>query len=72
MRRRARSTSPYISLYLPISPCISLYLPILDEATSALDLQNEAAMYRALARVPELTIVSVGHRPSLLQVRAGR
>jgi len=29
-------------------------------------------MYRALARVPELTIVSVGHRPSLLQVRAGR
>ena len=45
-------------------------LAILDEATSALDLQNEAAMYRALATVPELTIVSVGHRPSLLQFHA--
>ena len=42
-------------------------LAILDEDTSALDLPNEAAMYRALAGVPGLTIVSVGHRPSLLQ-----
>ena len=42
-------------------------LVVLDEATSALDLQNEAAMYRALAAVHGLTIVSVGHRPSLLQ-----
>ena len=61
--------SPYIS---PISPYISLYLPLLDEATSALDLGNEAAMYSALAKVPGITYVSVGHRPSLLRYHASR
>jgi len=47
-------------------------LAILDEATSALDLGNEAAMYRALAKVPGITYVSVGHRPSLLRYHAAR
>ena len=45
---------------------------ILDEATSALDLGNEAAMYSALAKVPGITYVSVGHRPSLLRYHASR
>ena len=47
-------------------------LAILDEATSALDLGNEAAMYSALAKVPGITYVSVGHRPSLLRYHASR
>ena len=47
-------------------------LAILDEATSALDLANEAAMYTALAQVPGLTYLSVGHRPSLLRFHAQR
>jgi ABC-type uncharacterized transport system fused permease/ATPase subunit len=36
------------------------------EATSALDLENEKAMYDALAHI-KVTYVSVGHRPSLLR-----
>ena len=47
-------------------------LAILDEATSALDLGNEAAMYSALAKVPGITYVSVGHRPSLLRYHTSR
>lgn len=39
---------------------------ILDEATSALDVQNEKRLYQLLQQA-ETTIVSVGHRPSLLQ-----
>lgn len=39
---------------------------ILDEATSALDVQNEKRLYRMLQE-SETAIVSVGHRPSLLQ-----
>ncbi|MEM8720421.1 MAG: ABC transporter ATP-binding protein/permease [Cyanobacteria bacterium P01_G01_bin.39] len=39
---------------------------ILDEATSALDVQNEKRLYELLQE-SETTIVSVGHRPSLLQ-----
>ncbi|MDJ0589380.1 MAG: ABC transporter ATP-binding protein/permease [Pleurocapsa sp. MO_226.B13] len=39
---------------------------ILDEATSALDVQNEKRLYQLLQR-SNTTIVSVGHRPSLLQ-----
>ncbi|MDO4920449.1 MAG: ABC transporter ATP-binding protein/permease [Phascolarctobacterium sp.] len=38
----------------------------LDEATSALDEETEAAMYRLLAeRLPQTTVVSVGHRSTL-------
>jgi putative ATP-binding cassette transporter len=37
---------------------------ILDEATSALDVENEAALYQALADLGT-TYISVGHRPSL-------
>ena len=47
-------------------------LAILDEATSALDLQNEAAMYEALARIEGLTYLSVGHRPSLNRFHKSR
>ena len=39
---------------------------ILDEATSALDVQNEKRLYQML-RESDTTVVSVGHRPSLLQ-----
>ena len=39
---------------------------ILDEATSALDVQNEKRLYQLLQQA-KTTIVSVGHRPSLLQ-----
>ena len=39
---------------------------VLDEATSALDVQNEERLYRLL-QAAELTYVSVGHRPSMLQ-----
>ncbi len=39
---------------------------ILDEATSALDTQNEKRLYQLLQQ-SETTIVSVGHRPSLLK-----
>jgi putative ATP-binding cassette transporter len=38
----------------------------LDEATSAVDEETEAALYKLLrARLPDTTIVSIGHRPSL-------
>ncbi len=38
----------------------------LDEATSALDEETEAAMYQLLAeRLPQTTVVSVGHRSTL-------
>ncbi|MBE9200111.1 MULTISPECIES: ABC transporter ATP-binding protein/permease [unclassified Nodularia (in: cyanobacteria)] len=39
---------------------------ILDEATSALDLANEKNLYQQL-KAKETTLISVGHRPSLLQ-----
>lgn len=39
---------------------------ILDEATSALDAANESHLYRQLART-STTLVSVGHRPAILQ-----
>ncbi|GAB0493730.1 hypothetical protein MMPV_005015 [Pyropia vietnamensis] len=41
-------------------------LAILDESTSALDLATEEKMYGALAAAG-VTVVSVGHRPSLLR-----
>lgn len=41
-------------------------LAILDESTSALDLATEEKMYAALAAAG-VTVVSVGHRPSLLR-----
>ena len=55
------------SLHLPTTSPFSLRLAILDEATSALDLTNEGVMYNALQKIPGLTYLSVGHRPSLLQ-----
>lgn len=43
----------------------------LDEATSALDEFTEAALYRMLAeRLPGTTIVSIGHRSTLLAMHA--
>lgn len=39
---------------------------ILDEATSALDIHNEEMLYRQLAGIGT-TLVSVGHRPAILQ-----
>ena len=40
----------------------------LDEATASLDEANEAAVYGVLKeRLPDTTIVSIGHRPSLRQ-----
>lgn len=47
-------------------------LAILDEATSALDLGNEEIMYTALAKLPGVTYLSVGHRPSLLRFHSSR
>ena len=47
-------------------------LAILDEATSALDLRTEAAMYAALAALPGITYLSVGHRPSLERFHRSR
>jgi len=47
-------------------------LAILDEATSALDLTNEAVMYTALAKLPGVTYLSVGHRPSLMAFHNSR
>ena len=38
----------------------------------AQDLENEAAMYGALAALPGLTYLSVGHRPSLLRFHSAR
>lgn len=42
---------------------------ILDEATSALDIANEDSLYQQLA-TSETTMVSVGHRPSLVKYHA--
>ncbi|CAM9734331.1 unnamed protein product [Scytosiphon promiscuus] len=42
-------------------------LAILDESTSALDLANEERMFALLDTLPGLSLVSVGHRPSLVQ-----
>jgi vitamin B12/bleomycin/antimicrobial peptide transport system ATP-binding/permease protein len=46
-----------------------LYRPewlFLDEATSALDEATEAELYRLLKeRLPEATIVSIAHKPSV-------
>jgi len=40
---------------------------MLDEATSALDAQSEAQLYGMLkARLPDMTVVSIGHRPALV------
>jgi len=39
---------------------------ILDEASSALDLDSEALLYRKLTEA-EITVCSVGHRPTLLK-----
>lgn len=40
----------------------------LDEATASLDEANEAAVYGVLKeRLPQATVVSIGHRPSLRQ-----
>jgi putative ATP-binding cassette transporter len=40
---------------------------MLDEATSALDTKSEAQLYGMLkARLPNMTIVSIGHRPQLV------
>ncbi|CAM9134530.1 unnamed protein product [Ascophyllum nodosum] len=41
-------------------------LAILDESTSALDLGNEAKMFALLDTLPGLSVMSVGHRPSLV------
>ena len=42
-------------------------LAVLDEATSALDVTSERNMYEAVGKVPGITYVSVGHRPSLVE-----
>lgn len=42
---------------------------ILDEATSALDIANEDSLYRQLA-ASNTTLLSVGHRPSLVKYHA--
>jgi vitamin B12/bleomycin/antimicrobial peptide transport system ATP-binding/permease protein len=40
----------------------------MDEATASLDPANEAAIYRELkARLPQTTVVSIGHSPALKQ-----
>ncbi|MEL6326024.1 MAG: ABC transporter ATP-binding protein/permease [Cyanobacteria bacterium J06626_23] len=51
----------FARVYLKSVSCL-----ILDEATSALDLDNEAKLYRSLKQ-SGITIISVGHRPSLRQ-----
>ena len=45
----------------------------LDEATASLDEANEAAVYSVLKeRLPQATVVSIGHRPSLRQWHEAR
>lgn len=45
----------------------------LDEATASLDEANEAAVYSVLKeRLPQATVVSIGHRPSLREWHARR
>jgi len=40
----------------------------MDEATASLDDASEAAVYQALKqRLPDATMVSIGHRPTLRQ-----
>ena len=39
----------------------------LDEATSALDTEFEAKAYTALLQIPDVTLVSVAHKPTLAQ-----
>ncbi|MEO1590895.1 MAG: ABC transporter ATP-binding protein/permease [Cyanobacteria bacterium J06632_22] len=51
----------FVRVYLKSVSCL-----ILDEATSALDLDNEAKLYQSLKQ-SGITIISVGHRPSLRQ-----
>lgn len=41
-------------------------LALLDESTSALDIASEASMYQMLER-SGVTVISVGHRPSLIK-----
>lgn len=46
---------------------------LMDESTSALDEPLEALIYRAIrAKMPETTVVSVGHRSSLIPYHAAR
>ena len=45
--------------------CVS---SVLDEATSALDVPSETRLYSVCKRL-EITVVSVGHRESLVKVR---
>lgn len=40
---------------------------ILDESTSAVDIDVEEFMYKNIRALPGVTIVSVGHRPTLQQ-----
>lgn len=45
----------------------------LDEATSALDEAAEAKLYELLkARLPDTTIISIGHRPALIEYHSRR
>ena len=48
-----------------------LYKPdwlFMDEATASLDVPNEAAIYKELkARLPNMTLISIGHSPALRQ-----
>ena len=46
---------------------------MLDEATSALDAESEAQLYGMLkTRLPNMTIVSIGHRPQLVSFHERR
>jgi putative ATP-binding cassette transporter len=48
-------------------------LLLLDEATSALDEPAEAALYGRIAeRLPETTVISIGHRSTLKPLHARR
>jgi len=47
-------------------------LAILDESTGALDQGNEERLYRLLDTRPGMTVVSVGHRPSLVKYHNNR
>ena len=68
---------PFFCLTACLSVCLILYTGlylfvvvflVLDEATSALDIATETAMYD-LCRRFDITVVSVGHRETLVQVR---
>ena len=68
MRRVAAAAAIAAARLLLAKPAVAF----LDEATSALDLNAEKKVYEALRRRkrqrdPPITLVSVGHRPSLLQ-----